>query len=234
MERLGARNISDQPISNALVKLTAESSKSSSPCPSKPGAGAACSRAGPARAEETVLARRASLTREIFAGILVVGMVAIVLGYGRLARGPFLSRGSFLHRGRPSIATYRLSRQDRRCHPPRAPDGPGMLFRLRNIRLVEQDGSILAQAPLAAIGMSGSALLSGRLAPGSVDFIGPRFSCPQGRPGPLVELLACRPRAEPAPGRLRGNGRAGGETCTPEPVTRQAPSRASGGGQVST
>ncbi len=33
----------------------------------------------------------------------------------------------------------------------------------------------MAQAPLAAIGMSGAALLSGRLAPGSVDFIGPRL-----------------------------------------------------------
>ena len=57
----------------------------------------------------------------------------------------------------------------------RAPDGPGVLFRLRNIRLVDKDGSILAQAPFAAIGMSGSALLSGRIAPGSVDFIGPRL-----------------------------------------------------------
>ena len=33
----------------------------------------------------------------------------------------------------------------------------------------------MAQAPLAAIGMSGAALLSGRIAPGSVDFIGPRL-----------------------------------------------------------
>jgi hypothetical protein len=57
----------------------------------------------------------------------------------------------------------------------RATDGPGVLFRLRNIRLLDKDGAILAQAPLAAIGMSGSALLSGRLAPGSVDFIGPRL-----------------------------------------------------------
>ena len=34
-----------------------------------------------------------------------------------------------------------------------------MLFRLRNIRLIDKDGSIVAQAPLAAIGMSGAALL---------------------------------------------------------------------------
>ena len=52
---------------------------------------------------------------------------------------------------------------------------PACLFRLRNIRLIDTDGSIVAQAPLAAIGMSGAALLSGRIAPGSVDFIGPRL-----------------------------------------------------------
>ena len=57
----------------------------------------------------------------------------------------------------------------------RSPEGPGVLFRLRNIRLIDSDGSIVAQAPLAAIGMSGAALLSGRIAPGSVDFIGPRL-----------------------------------------------------------
>ena len=57
----------------------------------------------------------------------------------------------------------------------RSAEGPGVLFRLRNIRLIDTDGSIVAQAPLAAIGMSGAALLSGRIAPGSVDFIGPRL-----------------------------------------------------------
>ena len=57
----------------------------------------------------------------------------------------------------------------------RSAEGPGVLFRLRNIRLIDSDGSIVAQAPLAAIGMSGAALLSGRIAPGSVDFIGPRL-----------------------------------------------------------
>ena len=38
----------------------------------------------------------------------------------------------------------------------RSPEGPGVLFRLRNIRLIDTDGSIVAQAPLAAIGMSGA------------------------------------------------------------------------------
>ena len=115
--------------------------------------------------------RGAHVCREIFAGILVVGLVAIVLGYGRLGRGP-ISLQSLV----PSIeaaingelSDVRVKIDDAILQ--RSPDGPGVLFRLRNIRLVDKDGSILAQAPFAAIGMSGSALLSGRIAPGQRRF----------------------------------------------------------------
>ena len=120
--------------------------------------------------------RSASVCREVFAGILVVGLIAIVLGYGRLARGP-ISLPSLV----PTIEEA-INGQLTDMHVKiddailtRTSDGPGVLFRLRNIRLIDKDGSIVAQAPLAAIGMSGAALLGGRLAPGSVDFIGPRL-----------------------------------------------------------
>ena len=120
--------------------------------------------------------RSASVCREVFAGILVVGLIAIVLGYGRLARGP-ISLPSLV----PTIEEA-INGQLTDVHVKiddailtRTSDGPGVLFRLRNIRLIDKDGSIVAQAPLAAIGMSGAALLGGRLAPGSVDFIGPRL-----------------------------------------------------------
>jgi hypothetical protein len=120
--------------------------------------------------------RGAHVCREIFAGILVVGLITIVLGYGRLARGP-ISLPSLV----PMIETA-INGQLTDMHVKiddailtRTPEGPGVLFRLRNIRLIDKDGSIVAQAPLAAIGMSGAALLSGRIAPGSVDFIGPRL-----------------------------------------------------------
>ena len=120
--------------------------------------------------------RGAHVCREIFAGILVVGLVAIVLGYGRLGRGP-ISLQSLVPTIEAAIngelSDVHVKIDDAILQ--RAPDGPGVLFRLRNIRLVDKDGSILAQAPFAAIGMSGSALLSGRIAPGSVDFIGPRL-----------------------------------------------------------
>src|SRR6476659_8382099 len=120
--------------------------------------------------------RSASVCREVFAGILVVGLIAIVLGYGRLARGP-ISLPSLVPTIEEAI-NGQLTDMHVRIDDAiltRTSDGPGVLFRLRNIRLIDKDGSIVAQAPLAAIGMSGAALLGGRLAPGSVDFIGPRL-----------------------------------------------------------
>ena len=118
----------------------------------------------------------AHVCREIFAGILVVGMIAIVGGYGRLAQGP-ISMPSLVPMIESAIngelSDLHVKIDDAILQ--RSAEGPGVLFRLRNIRLIDSDGSIVAQAPLAAIGMSGAALLSGRIAPGSVDFIGPRL-----------------------------------------------------------
>ena len=118
----------------------------------------------------------ARVCREIFAGILVVGLIAIVGGYGRLARGP-ISLPSLVPMIEDAIngelSDLHVKIDDAILQ--RSPEGPGVLFRLRNIRLIDTDGSIVAQAPLAAIGMSGAALLSGRIAPGSVDFIGPKL-----------------------------------------------------------
>ena len=201
-DRLGVRKISEQPISNALVKLTAESSKVLLTLPER--SRALVNRVpAPVQVELKKLSSRgAHVTREIFAGILVIGLVAIVLGYGRLARGPISLIGLV-----PSIegAINReldgVSVKIDDAILQRAPDGPGVLFRLRNIRLVDANGAILAQAPLAAIGMSGSALLSGRLAPGSVDFIGPRLLLTH-EPGRGLSLSFSRPGAngvEPIP-----------------------------------
>ncbi len=149
--------------------------------------------------------RGAHLCREIFAGILVVGLLAIVGGYGRLARGP-ISLPSLV----PTIESA-INGQLTDMHVKiddailtRTPDGPGVLFRLINIRLIDKDGSIVAQAPLAAIGMSGSALLSGKIAPGSVDFIGPRlllfYSPEQG-----VTLTFQKPAAAESETLIRGS-----------------------------
>ena len=166
----------DQPVSGALVKLTSEGRKV---ILALPGRGRALVQRVPQPVQielRKLSSRGAHVCREIFAGILVVGLVAIVLGYGRLGRGP-ISLQSLVPTIEAAIngelSDVHVKIDDAILQ--RAHDGPGVLFRLRNIRLVDKDGSILAQAPFAAIGMSGSALLSGRIAPGSVDFIGPRL-----------------------------------------------------------
>jgi AsmA-like protein/uncharacterized protein DUF3971 len=176
IDRDRAADEAAEPVSGALVKLTAEGGKVILALPER---GRALVRRVPEPVQielKKLSARSAHVCREIFAGILVVGLVAIVLGYGRLGRGPISLAGLV-----PTIEAA-INGELTDLHVEiddailqRVADGPGVLFRLRNIRLLDKDGAILAQAPLAAIGMSGSALLSGRLAPGSVDFIGPRL-----------------------------------------------------------
>ncbi len=163
--------------------------------------------------------RGAHLCRELFAGILVVGLLVVVGGYARLARGP-ISLPSLV----PTIESA-INGQLTDMHVKiddailtRTPDGPGVLFRLINIRLIDQDGSIVAQAPLAAIGMSGAALLSGKIAPGSVDFIGPRlllfYSPEQG-----VTLTFQKPAAAESETLIRGSLPAEGSPAAETPAT---------------
>jgi len=166
----------DEPITGALAKLTADSGKA---IRAIPGRGRVLVKRVPPPVQiqlAKLSTSSAHVCREIFAGILVVGLITIVLGYGRLARGP-ISLPSLV----PPIETA-INDQLSGLHVKiddavlqRSQNGPGVVFRLRNIRLIDQDGETVAQAPLAAIGMSGAGLLSGRFAPGSVDFIGPRL-----------------------------------------------------------
>ena len=229
----------NEPIAGALVKLTTESGKAlltlsargkalvqSVPEPvqielkklSARGKALVQRVPEPVQLElKKLSARGAQVCREIFAGILVVGMIAIVLGYGRLARGP-LSLPTLV----PTIETaindqltdMRVKIDDAVLQ--RSAEGPGILFRLRNIRLIDKDGSIVAQAPLAAIGMSGSALLKGQLAPGSVDLIGPRvllfYNDDQG-----LSLTFSRPPAAETEAAIRGSIGEGETMSTPEP-----------------
>ncbi len=228
----------NQPGSGVLVRLTSESRKV---ILALPGHGRALVQRVPQPVQielRKLSSRGAHVCREIFAGILVVGLVAIVLGYGRLGRGP-ISLQSLV----PTIETA-INGELSDVHVKiddailqRAADGPGVLFRLRNIRLVDKDGSILAQAPFAAIGMSGSALLSGRIAPGSVDFIGPRlllfYDEAQG-----LSLSFSRPTAAesqaPIRGSLPGEGPADQAIAPAAPETAIAKRRAepAPGGQV--
>lgn len=120
--------------------------------------------------------RSARVGRELMAGMLVLGLVAVMIAYGRLNNGP-ISFGGLVPLIEQSInrELVGLEVEIDDAIVQREPEGAGVNFRLTNIKLVEPDGTIVAQAPLAAVGLSGSALLSGRIAPGSVDFIGPRL-----------------------------------------------------------
>jgi hypothetical protein len=166
----------DEPITGALAKLTTEGGKAIRALP-RQGRELVKRVPPPVQIHLAKLSSHgAHVCREIFAGVLVVGLIAIVLGYGRLARGPI----SLPNLVPPIEAAINAQLTDLHVKIDdavlqRSDDGPGVVFRLRNIRLIDKDGEIVAQAPLAAIGMSGSALLVGRFAPGSVDFIGPRL-----------------------------------------------------------
>jgi hypothetical protein len=166
---------SSEPVADALVKIS-EGGRALMTLPAK-GRALVKLVPEPVQLELRKLSTGgAHVCREIFAGILVVGLIVIVGGYGRLAQGP-ISMPSLVPMIEDAIngelSDLHVKIDDVILQ--RSPEGPGVLFRLRNIRLIDTDGSIVAQAPLAAIGMSGAALLSGRIAPGSVDFIGPRL-----------------------------------------------------------
>ena len=216
IQDFGARN---EPIADAFVKIS-EGSRALMTLPAR-------GRALVKRVPEPVQlefrkfsSRGAHFCREIFAGIMVVGLVLIVFGYGRLGRGP-ISITSLV----PIIETA-INGELSDLHVKiddailqRSAEGPGVLFRLRNIRLIDNNGQIVAQSPLAAIGMSGSALLSGRLAPGSVDFIGPRLLLFQTADRGLA-LSFSRAETPDAEALIRGSLPPSGEgAATPAPET---------------
>lgn len=193
----------NEPVQGALVKIS-EGSRALMALPAK-GRALVELMPQPVQLELRKLSTRsAHVCREVFAGILVVGMIAIVGGYGRLAHGP-ISLPSLVP-GIEKAINEQLSDLHVKIDDAilqRSPDGPGVVFRLRNIRLIDREGSIVAQAPLAAIGMSGAALLSGRIAPGSVDFIGPKLLFYASDDG--VSLSFYRPSGPDAERLMRGS-----------------------------
>src|SRR5690606_31598204 len=71
-------------------------------------------------------------------------------------------------------------------------DEGGLEFRLRNVRLLDADGSPIAVTPLAALSPSFRALWSGRVAPEEVVLIGPRLLLPD-RAGHGLAVRVTRP-----------------------------------------
>ena len=166
----------DEPIQGALAKITEQGGRALRALPEQ-GRQLVNSVPPPVQIQLARLSSRsAHLCREIFAGIFVLGLIAVVLGYGHLSRGPISLPGLVppIERAiNDQLSDLTVKIEDAVLQ--RGDHGPGVVLRLRNIRLMDPDNEVVAQAPLAAVGLSGSALLSGKFAAGSVDFIGSRL-----------------------------------------------------------
>lgn len=111
----------------------------------------------------------------ILAPVIMLVVLALGLGYVRLRHGPIslnfmvapIERGiaAELHGNTVDIddAVVSLS------------DNGGLEFRLRNLRVREPDGNVVASAPLAAVELSTAALWSARIVPARVELIEPRL-----------------------------------------------------------
>jgi hypothetical protein len=84
----------------------------------------------------------------------------------------------------------------------------GLEFRLRNLRVSERDGDVVASAPLAAVEINTSALWSGRIVPSRVELIEPRLLLTYSDEAGL-SLSFSKP-VEPAPEDSDGAPSAGG------------------------
>jgi hypothetical protein len=110
--------------------------------------------------------------------LAVVVLVLLALGalYGVLMQGPISM--SFLVAPiervvNASLTGFRFDIGDAVLR--RSESNYGVEFRLANVRLVDDSGGPIVEAPLASADLSLPALLSGRLAPAQVDLIGPRL-----------------------------------------------------------
>ncbi len=190
---------------------------------------------------QTASRRSLRFTFEIFAGLLVVGALAVTLAYGRLNQGPVSL--PFLVPILEEAINRELADAEVKIDDAvvrKGDDGPDVQFRLRNIRLIDSRGSVVAQAPYAAIGLSARGLLEGRIAPGSVDFIGPRlllfyspsgglslsFSNDQTAPVAPADQMQPRARSDGAAGEVVASGDA------PESPGGQVPLANPGLGQI--
>ena len=114
------------------------------------------------------------LSLEVCTGFIVVGFVALVLVYGRLSQGPISMSFLVVPVEKSVNGQLRGPSLDIEDAVVRLSEAGGIEFRLKNVRLYDQGGVVVAEAPFASVGLSASALLTGKLAAGSVDLIGPR------------------------------------------------------------
>lgn len=117
--------------------------------------------------------RSVILVLEVITGVLVLGLVGLYYLNVRLDKEPI----SFQFAVEPiQIAINRelkgLSVKIENAIIAKDKNNTGIRFLLQNVHLYNNEGVAVAKAPFASVGLSGRALLSGKLAAGSVDLIG--------------------------------------------------------------
>ena len=123
-----------------------------------------------------------------FAGMLSLGVIFLMVQRGPISIG-FLV-GPIEEAIRRELGTARVEIESALLR--QSEDGRGIEFRLANLRIKDAQGAVLAETPLAAINLSGAALLRGWLAPVSVEFIRPRLRLTT-TPGGGIALAVSRP-----------------------------------------
>lgn len=122
----------------------------------------------------TPVRRMLILTIELVVGMLVLGAFLLGLFYYRLEKGaidldfvvPSIERAI-------NEQLTDLSVKIDSAFVGKNTHSAGVHFRLRNIVLYNKEGEAIANSPLAAVDLNGSALMGGRIAPSQVVFIKP-------------------------------------------------------------
>lgn len=155
----------------------------------------------------------------ILAPFLMLALLVAGLGYVRLRHGPIslhflvepIERGINAELAGNSVhiddAVVSLA------------ESGGLEFRLRNVRMHEKDGDVVASAPFAAVELSTSALWSMRVVPARIELIEPRLFLYYSENGGLAlsfskPVVTEAPLAEAAPGPV---------APAPVPAERPAP-----------
>lgn len=120
--------------------------------------------------------RTCSVVREALAGAMVLGIVLVLVVYSRVGSEPvsFPMLIGPVERGiSAALPGFQVRVGDAVLR--RSSADSGLEFRLLRVRVIDADGDVVAEAPEAAVSLSGAALLAGQLAPSSVQLIGPRL-----------------------------------------------------------
>ncbi len=111
----------------------------------------------------------------LLAPVIMLAVVALGLGYVRLRHGPISLNFMVAPIERGIAAELQGNSVDIEDAVVSLSKNGGLEFRLRNLRVREPDGNVVASAPLAAVELSTAALWSARIVPARVELIEPRL-----------------------------------------------------------